>query len=233
MKKHFIIGDVHGMYDTLVRLLEQIPPKSEVIFVGDLVDRGLDSKKIVNLVKNNFKAVLGNHEDTFILFFEDYFNGIKWEELLDKWYLWIFKNGGKNTLISYGIWDNKNPSKEILKSIEKDINYLQSLPLYIELDIKKDNLPIVVSHSNITNVWHLRDDLESYEIFRNTVLRTRNLEYNKSSKIFNIYGHTITKEPIFRKKSLSIDTGAYAKIQGFGRLTGYLIEDDMFYYSMS
>jgi len=232
MRKHFIIGDVHGMYDVLIKLLEQIPKRSEVIFVGDLIDRGLDSKKVVNLVKNNYKAVLGNHEDTFIRFFQDYFNGMKWEELLNKWYLWIFKNGGKNTLISYGIWNNKNPNKKILEDIKSDLNYFQSLPLYIELNIKKDNLPIVISHSNITNVWHLRDNLDSFKTFKDITLRTRDLEYNKSSKIFNIYGHTITKEPIFRGQSLSIDTGAYAKMQGFGRLSGYLIEDDIFYYAL-
>ena len=81
MKKHCIIGDVHGMYDALLALLKQIPKSSEVIFVGDLIDRGKDSKKVVELVKNNYKAVLGTHEDAFIRFFYDYFNGMAWDDI--------------------------------------------------------------------------------------------------------------------------------------------------------
>jgi len=233
MRKHCIIGDVHGMYDALLALLKQIPKSSEVIFVGDLIDRGKDSKKVVKLVKNNYKAVLGNHEDAFIRFFYDYFNGMAWDDLLDKWYLWVFKNGGKSTLMSYGIWDNTNPSKKILDDIKGDVEYFQSLPLYRELDCTKNNLPVVISHSNISNVWHLKDKIEAFTHFKDTTLRTRDLKYNKNSEIFNIYGHTITKEPIFTKQSLNIDTGAFATLQGFGRLTGYVIEDDMFYYTWS
>jgi len=76
------------------------------------------------------------------------------DELKHKWNLWIFYNGGKETLKSYNLWKNSNPSKDILDRIESDILWLQNLPIYIELKIKhKSNLPIVVSHSNITKIW--------------------------------------------------------------------------------
>ena len=51
MKKHYIIGDVHGEYTTLLALLEKIPKDSEIIFVGDLIDRGFRSREVVALVR--------------------------------------------------------------------------------------------------------------------------------------------------------------------------------------
>jgi len=40
---HYIIGDVHGEYDTLMRLVSKIPSEAKLIFVGDLIDRGSQS----------------------------------------------------------------------------------------------------------------------------------------------------------------------------------------------
>ncbi len=36
----YIIGDVHGEYDTLLALVDKLPKDAKLIFVGDLVDRG-------------------------------------------------------------------------------------------------------------------------------------------------------------------------------------------------
>lgn len=36
----YIIGDVHGCYDTLIALIKKLPEKAEIIFLGDLIDRG-------------------------------------------------------------------------------------------------------------------------------------------------------------------------------------------------
>ena len=61
------IGDVHGSYGKLVEVLQQIPTNSHVIFVGDLIHKGKESKKVVDLVRkfcSNYAAscILGNHE---------------------------------------------------------------------------------------------------------------------------------------------------------------------------
>lgn len=74
-------------------------PQEKTIFVGDLVDRGPDSNKVLDLVgamvKNNGDvALMGNHEHMFL----DYV----WAE--DKLYdpgIWLM-NGGDATLRSYG-----------------------------------------------------------------------------------------------------------------------------------
>jgi hypothetical protein len=70
-----IIGDVHGEFDALLKLLKVLgydengnhPDDRKLIFVGDLCDRGHDSPSVIlfvmNLIKNNnAQMVLGNHE---------------------------------------------------------------------------------------------------------------------------------------------------------------------------
>ncbi len=63
----FVIGDVHGNFNTLKKLISKLPLNSEIIFVGDLIDRGLNAKEVVEFIrKNNYKCVLGNHEEMMI-----------------------------------------------------------------------------------------------------------------------------------------------------------------------
>lgn len=66
----YVVGDVHGCRGTLERLLETLQPTSDdlVVFVGDLVRKGPDSKGVLDLVKShsNFHSVRGNNEQKFI-----------------------------------------------------------------------------------------------------------------------------------------------------------------------
>jgi hypothetical protein len=70
-----IVGDVHGEYDALVRLLKKIgyddlgrhSDGRRLVFVGDLIDRGPDSPAVLRAVKRMVEAgfaqcVAGNHE---------------------------------------------------------------------------------------------------------------------------------------------------------------------------
>lgn len=68
--RNIIIGDVHGMKSELSSLLDLVSPVEgdQIIFVGDLVDKGPDSPGVVRLVREMSKAhdvvlVEGNHED--------------------------------------------------------------------------------------------------------------------------------------------------------------------------
>jgi serine/threonine protein phosphatase 1 len=72
MTNIFLIGDVHGMSIELQALMDKLSPRSEdqVIFVGDLLDKGDDSVGVASLVRNMdenaaFEVILveGNHED--------------------------------------------------------------------------------------------------------------------------------------------------------------------------
>lgn len=62
----FVVGDLHGCYQEFIEQLEKINfdfNHDMVISVGDLVDRGKESFKCLELVKQPwFKAIRGNHE---------------------------------------------------------------------------------------------------------------------------------------------------------------------------
>ena len=69
----YIIGDVHGEFDSLRLLTDKLPKDSKLIFVGDLVDRGKKSKEVVEFVKsNNYLCVLGNHEKMMLDYLEEF-----------------------------------------------------------------------------------------------------------------------------------------------------------------
>ncbi len=64
--RDFIVGDLHGCFELLVRELEAVnfdPTCDRLLSVGDLVDRGPQSFECLSLLREPwFHAVLGNHE---------------------------------------------------------------------------------------------------------------------------------------------------------------------------
>ena len=68
--RNIIVGDVHGMFDELIDLLNAVNPETDdrVVFVGDLVDKGPDSPEVVTFLRSfaedhDVVLVEGNHED--------------------------------------------------------------------------------------------------------------------------------------------------------------------------
>ena len=67
----YIIGDIHGNLDTLLRLIDIISKKNpeHVIFLGDIVDRGIKQLECLTLIlalkiryPNKYYLLKGNHE---------------------------------------------------------------------------------------------------------------------------------------------------------------------------
>ncbi|MGN7614512.1 symmetrical bis(5'-nucleosyl)-tetraphosphatase [Magnetococcales bacterium HHB-1] len=64
----YVISDVHGCYDPLQQLLKRIRfnlEKDTLWFIGDLINRGPDSIKVLQFVKNlgsRAITIMGNHE---------------------------------------------------------------------------------------------------------------------------------------------------------------------------
>jgi diadenosine tetraphosphatase ApaH/serine/threonine PP2A family protein phosphatase len=59
------IGDIHGCADEFASLLQrlEITPSDRVILLGDLVNRGPDSRRVLELARaSNCIPLLGNHE---------------------------------------------------------------------------------------------------------------------------------------------------------------------------
>jgi len=93
------VGDIHGCYKELMQLFEHIykniPEEPvEYVFIGDYIDRGPDSKKVVQflidlqrvpMTDSKIICLMGNHEDM----------------MLYEHSMWM-ANGGRQTQQSYG-----------------------------------------------------------------------------------------------------------------------------------
>ena len=66
----YVVGDVHGCRGTLERLLDELSPSPDdlVVFVGDLVRKGPDSKGVLDVVRDrpNLVSVRGNNEQKLL-----------------------------------------------------------------------------------------------------------------------------------------------------------------------
>jgi hypothetical protein len=71
--RRLAVGDVHGCFRELCELIERLRLREsdEIIFVGDLVDRGPEPVKVVDLVSTMAmsgmaKVIAGNHEEKML-----------------------------------------------------------------------------------------------------------------------------------------------------------------------
>ena len=206
----YIIGDVHGCFNTLLELIKQFPNKerSKICFVGDVVDRGLFSCDVVELIiQNGYKMVMGNHERRLLNNQLEFLNN---KVPFDR--SWFFGNGGEATYRSY-----LGQSTEFK---QRHVDFLESRPVYLEFkDYKTQNGEhLVVSHSAVGNMWELRNDKYASEEFKRHLLSGRGDEMQVSG-IFNVYGHTPVREVKFYKNSADIDTGCVFNEVGFDKLS--------------
>ncbi|SFV54777.1 serine/threonine protein phosphatase [hydrothermal vent metagenome] len=235
MQNHYIIGDVHGEYQTLLALVAKLPKDAKLVFVGDLIDRGLESKKVIAFIKKyNHLTLMGNHEVLFIWYARElirYFKGeITYEELNPKWgnsgRLHTFLSYGMVKVLPSGISDFVKDEANI-EALLEDIAWMKKLPLYLELDAKHSSgKKVVVSHSNISQVWNIRHDKKQKALFEQTTLWTREKETYSKADIFNIYGHTPKEYAVeIAEDYACIDRGCcFYGEKGYGKLSAYCVE---------
>ena len=106
-----VIADIAGQYDALIALLAKMPPGAPVS-IGDMVDRGPNSNKVLDFFMKNGLAVLGNHEHMML------------DQLQEKHQyepgIWGY-NGGYATMDSFG------------HIVPQDVvDWVANLPTYIE-----------------------------------------------------------------------------------------------------
>jgi len=140
-ERTLVISDIHGCYDEFNRLLELAayhPAKDKLILLGDFVDKGPDSQKVVEqtiqLVREEGAiAIQGNHDERFA----DVIAG-RSEEARTK----FFKHGGEETLRSYvqqsSCWPLAEEEKlaelqmTVNQQYEHHVAFMDQLPLYEE-----------------------------------------------------------------------------------------------------
>lgn len=220
----YAIGDVHGRYDLLKLLLDAIgkhsaargePEALHLVFLGDLIDRGPDSAKVVDLVAelegdtDQVIALMGNHEEAML-------RGLDGDLMvLQKW----LQVGGSQTVRSYGLDlpERGGDLRRYLRTLKKQIpsrhtRWLRSLPLtarsgdyfFCHAGIR----PGVALHRQSRDdlLWIREDFLDAADNFGAVV----------------VHGHTISRDVVHRPNRIGIDTGAYST----GLLTALYLEDE-------
>ncbi|WP_414048733.1 metallophosphoesterase [Macrococcus animalis] len=182
---YFIVGDIHGCYNTLKKILKNWNPQEEqLMFVGDYINKGKHSKEVVQLVRklqseySNTVCIKGNHEYQMAKYI---FQNIPLHQM---------KENYKYTIEHY----------DLRHKFLSDAKWMRNLPMYYENDA------IYVSHAGVNFLGFRKFHNESMW----SVLRFRGKL--KKMKKLQVIGHTPTEigKPIYLKQynTLNIDAGA-------------------------
>jgi len=188
--RDFVVGDIHGRYDLLkVEMKAQgFDKKSDRLFsVGDIINRGPDSLKCLNLLKKKwFFMVLGNHEEMMV-------DAVKSDDLKT----WC-QNNGK--------WLGRIPRKDQ----KKWAKILSKQP--VSLTVKSNNYRVGICHAEPDGTsWRKTRDRQKSRatmLWGRRVLRNR-----KRTKVkgvdFTVHGHTPLDSARWLGNRYFLDTGAW------------------------
>ena len=191
-EKIFIVGDIHGCLGMLQRLMRKIPWRPDVdrlIFLGDYVDRGEDSRGVIEAVmeikrtSERVDCLLGNHERILLDFIEG------------RDVSTFFLNGGTSTLNSYRVAQQRYGEPLIPTA---HVGFLKSLKTWIELDdyyvVHAGFRPgVELENQSLEDLLWIRDSF----IFSN---------YRFGKRV--IFGHTPFSKPLVMENKIGLDTGA-------------------------
>lgn len=201
----YAVGDIHGRADLLDRLMmsiaEEAPANAQLVFLGDYLDRGPDSRGVVDrliALRNERPDTIflkGNHEAVFLDFLADPAD-------YEDWLHW----GGAETLESYGVerpWARpaEDLASEMLERLPPGhLAFLRRLDLFCALG---DYLFV---HAGIKPGVPLdrqdeRDLLWIRGEFHNAPAKTR------PDRVV-VHGHQPTSKPVDAGWRIGVDTGA-------------------------
>jgi serine/threonine protein phosphatase 1 len=209
-QRAYVIGDVHGCLDALVELLDVIKrdnndkPSSQtkIIFLGDLIDRGPQSREVVEFLANytsDFADVIfikGNHEELFLSILSGQ------EEVFEVW----FTVGGKSTARSYGVddlgrihMDAFGVYKDLRRCVpKKHREFLSSFQDYYEFG------DFVCVHAGIKP----KIPLEKQRPKDMRWIRSSFIDYKKQHDHIVVHGHTVVERAECFGNRIAVDTGA-------------------------
>jgi serine/threonine protein phosphatase 1 len=214
----YAVGDIHGMRDKLVKLIDSLPlqPSDHLVFIGDYVDRGDDPfgtvEYLIELEKRQrCTFLLGNHESMFLAFLdwegEEYFGTEA-----------FMHNGGETTLASYGYF--KDPDAFELPESHAEfyrklkLSHVEGQYAFVHAGLSRESLSLSDVHYAL-----------SHERPRELLWQRATIDLPHSLGVTVIYGHT--PQPDFQVRwnlpySIGIDTGA---VYG-GPLTALRLPDE-------
>lgn len=221
----YCVGDLHGRADLLricrTRIADDLGQSpighASTIFLGDYVDRGPDSRGVLDLLcverfPTPVVALRGNHEQMMIDFLRD-------PETLWDW----SRYGALQTLRSYGITASASPSSADCFSIREQL--LAALPA-----AHRKFLDETVACGSFAGYFFChagaRPGIPLHKQSEQDLLWIRDdfLKVDYPFEKIVVHGHTPVSAPEVRSTRINLDTGAYAS----GRLTCLVLEDDRF-----
>jgi serine/threonine protein phosphatase 1 len=207
----YAIGDVHGRLDLLVDLLRQIdqdnaqrrPAKTYIIFLGDLIDRGPDSRGVIeHLLVDPPKFarsvfLKGNHEEFFLRILDGE------EDTLVDWLTY----GGYQCCESYGIsqgWTLNASVREIRERLAVAVPAAHRAFLENMADSFQFGDYLFV-HAGIRPGVAL--EAQTSKDLR--WIREGFLDDRTDHGMMVVHGHTIVESPEQHPNRIALDTGAY------------------------
>ncbi|MCF4097020.1 metallophosphoesterase family protein [Maritalea mediterranea] len=220
----YAIGDIHGQIEMLEHTLDKIErdggKDAKIVFLGDYVDRGANSKDVIDLLDKGMKSgknwhcILGNHDRMFAMFMEDY---PRTDYRLKPGYDWFHERiGGAETLASYGV--DADTDRRIFQLHEDALNavpqhhldFINSLPL----TITEGDLLFV--HAGIRPGVALEQQKEDDLVW----IREGFLDDPRPHDWLIVHGHTTVPAAAHYGNRVNLDTGA-----GYGKpLTAAVFE---------
>lgn len=206
----YAIGDIHGRYDLLCRMIARIEadevgrPAAEttVILLGDLVDRGPDSAGVIATAREwakrrRVRILAGNHEEMFLGSFER-----------DDTLRHFLRHGGRETLLSYPIEPDvySRATLEELRAIMReavpaeDVEFMNSMEDRIQIG------DYVFVHAGVRPGV----PLEEQKVSDLRWIRGEFIDGPETRNFAVVHGHTILETPHVSPLRISLDTGAYA-----------------------
>ncbi len=212
-----IVGDVHGCFEELVKLLqelgyvvEQVESKLEIgpnyvvsaphgrriVFVGDLCDRGPESPRVLRLVMDMVNSkiafcVPGNHDDKLLRMLS-----------------------GNKVQLRHGLEKTMAQLEGVnVQFLDEVKSFIVRLSSHLELD----GGSLVVAHAGLKASMHGRSsgEVHAFCLYGETTGETDEFglpvrhnwagEYEGNALV--VYGHTPVPEPIWQKNTVNIDTG--------------------------
>ena len=213
MKLHYIaIGDIHGCLKSIEALWASITEYKDAkfIFVGDYIDRGPDSKGVIDFLikaesERDCTFLRGNHEQMLLDAID--------HGTIEHWLI----NGGDSTLLSYG--DDLKTSN----IPETHLNFFRKTKLYLNTE------DYFFSHAGAPPNMSIKKSIESpkmhdYFLWGREHLNALETSWEKTV----VFGHTPRAFPIRKPRMLGIDTGCVYNQVGYGKLTAVLLPEEKF-----
>jgi serine/threonine protein phosphatase 1 len=209
----YAIPDIHGqdalLDDALARIERDGGPDARIIFLGDLVDRGPDSRAVIERIlqaranDRRWTVLRGNHDQMFLDFLD---NGSLRFKQIKSGLSWLDRRlGGAATLASYGITatdDNAawQAAQRVVPQTHRD--FMAALPLWHEAG------DLLFVHAGIRPGVPL-DSQTAEDLMW---IRDGFLEYRKAHPWLVVHGHTALDWPQYFGNRVDLDAGA-----GYGR----------------